>query len=538
MYNNPTGSNTTAPLPKPLGFGSIGDTAAKLAGIIDENWILNAASIDTFGMCLPRTGMEASMRPPGHRRDAAIETATREFSGLFLNTVAAGWLSYATLQMLGNSINFYNPKGVPGKAWISADSMQAFGTIYEDILKKPHIKTAQEARQLFVKTMLTSMASSDRRTGLIGVLKAAESLEPEARSRFLHSTFQNEPKAQQTLKAILESNPSNLIQFMDQLEPLYSGKLSANSLKQLEHYFELKECDEIDRIPGTNRFDQRAAQRTASLLLEDPLISKHISTSELDNIRALPINHRLERLIQVLPDKHAPSEKSSLLRWFKTGHRAPSTPRQYAQEQFNSVRLQLSMADLHTSQDFIRFADDIALKGGLTDNVQLIEDDLKPLIRDNKKALMMNKNRQALLKEMKYFLEQYVDRANYQSQHASNWKNATINYLYGASEKQPKGLSRWIPKGTDGLIQSTIKSKGLYTYFAVLATTAISIGVAFYNNWSSKKRNGGKVIFYGDGGATSTKPNATTTPHMSTAFSSMPSQRYTAPANHHVGVSA
>src|SRR5690349_13663970 len=108
----------------PPKFGGIGDAVSGVVGYIDGNRLVELASTDILGMCLPRTGIEASLRPSGYRVDAGRETAMREFSGLVMNTVAVGGLSYFFLRLLGNHVNGYNPHGLPGRAWISADSLE------------------------------------------------------------------------------------------------------------------------------------------------------------------------------------------------------------------------------------------------------------------------------------------------------------------------------------------------------------------------------------------------------------------------------
>jgi hypothetical protein len=455
----------------PAQFGGIGDAVSNVIGYIDGNRVVELASTDILGMCLPRTGIEASLRPSGYRTDAAREAAIREFSGLVMNTVAVGGFSYLLLRLLGNQVNWYNPKGLANRAWISADSLETFGKLYERILLDEGTHTPQATREQFIRAVLNSMASSNKKPGLIGMLKSVEGLDEKARLAFLEPVFADNPEYLGKLKAMLKSNPTDLVQYADELDAGYSGKLSADALEDLVAHYGQK----------TNQFDLQAMKRAQSALLKDPKITQYLTEEHRAALKALPQAERFDQLVKLLP-KHAQAE---------------------AQKIFIKSRLKLSLSELHYAEaGMVGEADRRALSGGLTDTVQLLDDKLEPLMRDsNGKPMMLSRSRKTLLKEMKHFLEQYVDRAIFEARDTeAEWKNKVHTALYGSADQPPghfwhKGVSRL----DDGLIPAAIKSKWAFTWIPIVITVGTSVGVAFYNNWLTQKKHGGRVISPIDG---------------------------------------
>lgn len=454
----------------PTKFGGIGDAVSNVVGFIDGNRLAELASTDILGMCLPRTAIEASLRPSGYRRDAARETAIREFSGLVMNTVAVGALSYLSLRLLGNNVNWYNPLGIPGRAWISADSMEAFGSLYEHILQDSSITTPTEARERFVRTILSGMASSNKKASLISMLQAAEGLDNKARSAFLESAFSDSPEALGKLRAILNQNPERLTPFTDELNAGYRGKFSPETLEKLVAHFTQK----------AGRFDVQAAQRAQERLLENPKIKQYLSEECQEALSNLPAAERYKELIKVLP---APMQAE-------------------ARQVFLKSRLGLSMGDLRYGESaFINHADQLALSGGLTESVQLLDVHSQPLVRDqNGKPLITGKNRKTLLREMKHFLEQYIDRAHHEARQHQDWKSKAHEILYGKGDQPlPNWWQKIVANADDGLIPASIKSKWAFTWIPLSITVLASIGVAFYNNWLTQQKHGGRVISPIDG---------------------------------------
>jgi hypothetical protein len=490
----------------PTRFGGIGDAISNVIGYIDGNRVVELASTDILGMCLPRTGIEASLRPSGYRTDAAREAAIREFSGLVMNTVAVGGFSYLLLRLMGNQVNWYNPKGLPNRAWISADSLETFGKLYERILLDDGTHTPQATREQFIRTVLNSMASSNKKPGLIGMLKSVEALDEKARLTFLEPVFSENPEYLDKLKAILKTNPQNLVQYADELDAGYSGKLSAKALEGLvTHYGE-----------KTNQFDLQAMKSAQKILFKDPKITQYLTEEHRNALKGLPQAERFDQLLKLLP-KQAQAD---------------------AQKIFTKSRLKLSLSELHYAEaGMVGDADRKALSGGLTDTIQLLDDKLEPLMRDsNGKPMMMSKSRKTLLREMKHFLEQYVDRAIFEARESeSEWKNKVHTALYGSADQAPghfwnKGISRL----DDGLIPAAIKSKWAFTWIPIIVTVGASVGVAFYNNWLTQKKHGGRVISPIDGStpdgamtavlASSASPESLSQPSIPQDFASIATQ--------------
>jgi hypothetical protein len=478
---------------RPPSFGGLGDAVSSAIGFVDGNRLAELASTDILGMCLPRTGIEAFLRPSGYRGDAARETAIREFSGLVMNTVAVGGFSYLFLQMLGNHVNWHNPQGLPGRAWISADSMEAFGSLYERILNDA--SSPQEARQRFIQTILSGMASANKKAGLTGMLKAAEGLDAKARSAFLEPVFSDNPEALEKLKSILKENPASLVQYAGELDPSYSAKLSGQALADLENHFSSKQ----------GLFDAQAARQAQGTLLENPKVNQYLSKEHLDALQKLPEAERYDRLLELLPEQ-AQAE---------------------ARQAFLKARLQLALGELRYGENgMIGHADRLALGGGLTDTVQLLDERLEPLIRGgNGKPLMMSKSRKTLLAEMKHFLEHYVDRAAYEARRADDWKKSIHETLYGKPDQAPGGFWRkGLAKAEDGLIPAAIKGKWAFTWIPFGLTILTSVAVAFYNNWLTQQKHGGRVISPIDGssreGPAPSMPVASLAKNQESAFAS------------------
>lgn len=468
----------TPPTPPSFRFGGIGDAISKGINLLDSNRVVELTSTDVAGMCFPRIGIEAAMRPPGYRQDAAREATIREFSGLFFNTFSAGWANYAIIRLIGNRLNWYNPHGTPARAWINSESLEGFGKLYENILHNEAVKTPAQAREQFIRTILSSMASSDRNTHFMSMLTAAEGLDKNARFAFLKTAFSESPHYLGPLKKLLDQEPQNLVQHATELMPGNNGKLSTEVLEKLYQY--LRPTNQ-EAVLGTHLFDQKAAERTQAFLLEDRKILQQLSKDDIGNIQKLPIAERYDALFKVLPEE------------------AQHT----AQKIFKKTRLQLSLGDIRSIEpELIRMMDRLAFSGDLTSSVQLLNQQLQPLLHNSAgKPIMMQQNRKTLLKEVKHFLEHYIDRAHYEARHSGEqWKNQVAETMYGKLD-QPPGhfFSRWIAKAEDGLIPATLKCKGAYTYVPIFATIIASVAIAFYNNWLTQKKHGGRVISPIDG---------------------------------------
>lgn len=439
--------------PKPPRFGGLSDALSSLIGVIDGNRMVELTSTDVIGMCLPRTGIEASMRPPGSRVDAARETAIREFSGLVGNMFVVGWFSRLMLKALANKINFYNPQGIPAKAWINAEALEAFGNIYETCLKES--ASPKEAREKFIRFVLNHVESGDRAFDRISRLQAADALAPEARVKYLSQlakdNMQGEALQQlmdQVSNAASPDEQSRILR--EALTGGPNGKLSVEARKQLFETFDLRKSANHDTLIGTNRFNDRA----------EKLVQEAVE--------------------QAKNDAAAKGKTFDSAAFNRT-------------KAFRDERFRLTMDDLRSAEDkFLERADQIALNGNLTESVRLLGPDGKIAVKEI--------NRHTLLSQKKHFLEQFVDRATHGvSAKDPAWREKIMDTLTKNSEKT--GLwRRWIPQADDGLIRASLKSKVAFTRIPVVLAVLFSSGVAFYNNWLTRKKHGGQLFFPGEGG--------------------------------------
>jgi hypothetical protein len=456
----------------PMRFGGGMDAISKLVGVIDGNRMIEMGTTDFLGMCAPRTAIEYRERGG----DAARETVIREVAGGICNVFLAGWLSLAMLGMLGSSVNRYNPHGIPGKAWISARSLEAFAGLYRNILADTvhPVKDMAEARERFIRQVLSGLVSADQASSRVSLLQSAHELAPPAQVRYLRELLKDVlPEAAfEKLSAEIQADaPEKQAEKLTEVfQREYQGKLSPEAQERLYRYFSLKADHDMVGAQGTNRFNELAmAQvREKKTYLEEEA-------------------RRLNRPV------------AEALKGFDEA------------KEFKSARIRLSLADLHgTEREFLKQVSEIAQSGKLTSSVHLYGPDKQLIL---KTGLLKDTGRDALLGELKHFLEQFVDRAGHGvNDRAANWKEQVLRTLNRPSEKQ--GLfSRWLPQADEGLLRSALKAKAAYTWVPMLGATLVGMSVGFFNNWLTKKRNGGKVSYPGDG-----PPSASPAPQVQTAY--------------------
>lgn len=447
--------------PGPPRFSGLGDVMSRMIGVVDGNRLVELTSTDIIGMCLPRTGIEASMRPPGARVDAARETAIREISGLVGNIFVVGWFSHMMLKLLGNQVNRYNPNGLPPSAWINAETLEAFGKLYEQTLQSA--KNPAEARARFINTVLNGLISGDRPLSKMATLQGLGLLEGQAQIDYLTQLCKQilpQEKFSVLLKEVgKQKEVARQVELLTKaLTGTEHGHLSDTAKQTLAQAFGFKRPGTESQL-GTNRFNERAAQLAEEHLRTIKPNLPKLPTSKETSFRAL-----LDEPTQALYDK-----------------------------EFIRARFRLSMDDLRSAdQLFAKAAGKEALAGGLTHTVHLLAPDGTALARE--------KSRDTILQELKHFLEQFVDRATHNVNPAgTEWKETVLHRLFSRTEKSSP-LSRLIPQADDGLVATALKSKTAYTHIPLALAIVFSIGVAFYNNWLTRKKHGGKMFFPGEGG--------------------------------------
>lgn len=161
---------------------------------------------------------------------------------------------------------------------------------------------------------------------------------------------------------------------------------------------------------------------------------------------------------------------------------------------FLKKRIALSLEDLAKADgEFAKEIDKRALQQGLTNVVDLA---------GGTKNTITGQSRATFFKELKYFLQHYVDRASHEAgRHGgSGWHGAIQTKLFAANSK---GLNRLWPKAEDGLVTAMLKAKTGYTLVPIGVAIAANGITTFLNNYVTRKKDGGIVRFPGEESALS-----------------------------------
>ena len=429
--------------PSSVRFGGLGDSLSAFISLIDRSRAAELVSSDGLGMLAPRTAVAAGFRGA----DDARETLIREAAGLFCVALLAGLGNQFMVRVLGNRVGFYNPHGLPGKAWIGAKSLRTFSQLYDQALETHG--SISEARKGFIRSVLEGLESGDRQLSVQGRLTGLKALLGKAS----HS-----PEAEKALRQMMKEsgmpsgNAKRLYQMLQQgeLDKLGQafldvgwGRLTPNGQKELAGWFAQKASGSAS-VRGTSVFDQMAWQS-------------------------------VRKAGKGLPD-HA--LHSAFLR----------------------KRLALGLQNLKALD--VRFAkeiDQVALDQGLTSEVRL---------KAGGKTLLAGQSRQRVLQEMKYFLEYFVDSAGFEVSQSKglashlglgpSWKAQREMLRQKLFASEAKGLARLFPQVSDGLVSAALKAKAGYTW-APIAVAILANGLTtFLNNYVTQWKYGGKVFFPGE----------------------------------------
>ncbi len=131
------------------------NSAANILASIEADPLKALVITDVGGMVLPRSWIEYKERGV----ISANETFFREIAATFTNCLISGW--FGLLALLGFKAYRNNPKGMNFKAHIDAKSLDAFGRIVREVLRKPHVQSAQDVQRDFLKTVLGRLKSTD-----------------------------------------------------------------------------------------------------------------------------------------------------------------------------------------------------------------------------------------------------------------------------------------------------------------------------------------------------------------------------------------
>ena len=215
------------------------------------------------------------------------------------------------------------------------------------------------------------------------------------------------------------------------------GRLSQSGKQTLMQWFQQQEA-QSDPLKGTQNFDRLAWERIAELEKTEPLVDREST--------------------------------------------------------FIKERLKLSLSHLGSEDSrFIKAVDEVALDHGLTSVVHL-KSTLKP-----ETTLIAEHSRQTLLKELKYFLEHFVDRASDAAEKAqTHWaqqRPLIHQTLFAPSKSGWRGL---LPHAEEGLVTAALKAKTGYTIIPIGIAIGANFITTFMNNYITQKKHLGRVFFPGE----------------------------------------
>lgn len=427
-------------------FSGAGDAISAFIGLIDRSRAAELVASDGLGMLVPRTGVAAAFRGA----DDARETLIREGAGLVCVALLAGLTNQAMIHLLGNRVGLYNPHGIPGKAWISARNLRVFSELYNQSLAAKTSLPA--ARQHFVQTVLDGLESTDRALSITGRLSTLQEL--------------SRAKAEQP---VLKQALKKMVDWVDR-----STNRQLKDSKALSGMLQSGRGNELHSLLLNAGWGQLSKQGKTELA--EWFQQKSPNSAGLKGTEALD-RQAWKHVLQ-----------------FRSG----ASPDQVRHD-FLKERLRLSLEALKTTDaEFLKRVDQIALDQGLTSLVNL---------KQGGKNLSAAQSRQTLLKELKHFLEQYVDRAVYQATHnqpglkaplSSAWESQRERVRQTLFSKGPKGLGSLFPRSGQGLVTATLKSKAAYTWLPI-GVAIVANGVStFMNNYITQVKYGGKVFFPGE----------------------------------------
>jgi hypothetical protein len=418
-------------------FSGLVDGFSNLIGFVDSNRLLELMASDGIGMIVPRTALAYHKRGA----DDGRETFLREFSGLVGNVLITGWFGWGMLKILGNRVNGYNPHGLPLDAHINAANLNAFNQLYQSALAEK--LDAGQARKDFVKKVLGSLVSDNPQFMWAAQRESLEKIEdPEKRRQFLKANLTKilgEEAADAEIEKLGGTLTDNQLEALGKKLEARNGKLSPDACNELAQFFEPKGTVPDKPDCGTLKLDEAAEQRIQQFE-KDPAYGD---------------------LAKKLKDKD------------------------YRQKMLQQARLSLYQDSKQGTETFVKLVNKKALDYGVTGTVHITE---------GQQRLSGFQSRKNVLRELKYYLEHYVDRAT----HESKGDVAVLeNKLFGRAKSG--FLHQLFPKAEDGLITAAVKHKHALTWIPL----ALSLGAAglftFYNQYITAQKHGGRMFFPGEG---------------------------------------
>jgi len=439
-------AGSSAPVSQPR-FAGVGEAVSGFISLIDQNRVVELASSDGLGMLVPRTGVAAAFRG----KDDARETLIREGAGLFCVALLSGLSNQFMVRVLGNRVGVYNPHGTPAKAWIGAHNLRTYGNLYAESLSAAN--SVEEARSRFLSTLLDRLESGDKQLSIHGRLAMLKNLSAKD-----------------------ESGASAKTALAQMVRDLHGDSVSAETLNKYQTLFhqglnqgKFDSLREKFLKDGWGRLSQNGKESLKNLFTQKALGAS--SEAGLQPIDAISWD-RVNELEQ---------------------HATPHA----RQTAFLKQRLKISLKQLQQdTPEFMKKADRLALEHGLTSVVNLND-------AAGTEALMSGQSRQTVLKEVKAFLDHYVDRAGFEvkeklkSQILSPDQQRKLLHtrLFAPSAK---GLRRLFPQAEDGLVTATLKAKAAYAFVPITVAIAANGITTFMNNYITQKKYQGRVFFPGE----------------------------------------
>jgi len=445
------------PSSKLLSFGQIGtsplsalDYFSNGLQFVSGNRLNDLIISDMSGMVLPRSIIEWKERG----FDMFRETIFREMGGVVSNVFMVGWMGYLLLQLsqgklLNNGLWRANLSGVYQGAWIHSKTLDYFANTFASSLKET--KTPEEARTLFLKQVFGSLQASDRH-------QAAQALE-QAR----HIVDNN---------ATGHQSPS-----LNRLsERLFNGRLEP---AEIDHLVKAFTQNADANQPVFNLYQALISQRetllkdTSFLKKRDTLVAKkplwliHAAKKTGQSDVQIATNHLLEKFLT--PERIKQSKIA-----LKQGHKVLEG----------------------------RIKDKL-IAHGLSDSVHFVDKTGKIQVRD--------RDLTGSLKEIKYFMEQYVDRVLHNPKTGQLFTPADITQQFRDLDHYKQHImtrltgnhrtgwfKNWFTHPLDGLVTATQKSKNWLILCSMALTIGFGISIAFLNNWLTRNKHHGKTFFPGE----------------------------------------
>jgi hypothetical protein len=436
----------------PVRFSGAGDALSSLISVIDSKRVVELVTSDFAGMLLPRGLVAAIFRG----NDDARETVNREAFGLFCVALLSGLTNQLMVQALGNRVGFYNPHGIPAKAWISAKNLRVYGELYKQALQAPGVHSIQDGRTTFLERIFDGLESGDKKLSLNGRLMTLKSL------------------------AKKESVGASVRQALAQMTRDAHGAAATDALQQdYWNYFQAGRMDTLREEFLKAGWGKLSAEGKKQLF---------------DAFRQTEPGGAAEGLVSI--DRMA---------WNRVNELQPKATGIARQKEFLKQRMLVSLKNLRDqTPDFIKRVDQVALNHGLTSLV-----DLKATAAPGAETLTSGQSRQTILKEVKAFLDHYVDRAGFEVSESLKTKKDTALSMsdWGAQKEMlytrlfapsAKGLGRLLPQAEDGLVTATLKAKTAYTVVPILVAIIANGITTFMNNYITQKKYHGRVFFPGE----------------------------------------